>query len=226
MKNRDAKAPANPRERWLAATMDYVTRHGIGELTLRQLAKALGTSHRMLVYHFGSKEGLLTEVVRCSEAEQRALTTQLMTDPSTPPIEQARRVWSQLADKQMWPRERLFFEVYGQALQDRPHTRALLNEIVDAWIEPLVAINQRIGMSAADARAAARLGLAVTRGLLLDLLATGDREGADAAMEHFLTSYMPLAGTKRQKRPEPIGRGKRQLIQGTARPGKRPRGSD
>jgi AcrR family transcriptional regulator len=212
-----AKALANPRERLLAATMDYVTRHGIGELTLRQLAKALGTSHRMLVYHFGSKEGLLTEVVRRSEAEQRALTTQLMADASTPPIEQARRVWGQLADKQMWPRERLFFEVYGQALQGRPHTRALLDEIVDAWIEPLVAINQRIGMSSKDARAAARLGLAVTRGLLLDLLATGDREGANAAMEHFLTNYMPLMGSKKERRPEPIGRSKRQLVRGTIR---------
>jgi AcrR family transcriptional regulator len=220
VRNGGAKAAANPRERLLAATMDYVTRHGIGELTLRQLAKALGTSHRMLVYHFGSKEGLLTEVVRRSEAEQRALTTQLMADTSTPPIDQARRVWSQLADKQMWPRERLFFEVYGQALQGRPHTRALLDEIVDAWLEPLVAVNQRIGMSGEDARAAARLGLAVTRGLLLDLLATGDREGADAAMEHFLTNYMPLTGTKKERRrspPRSIGRGKRQLLHGTTR---------
>jgi hypothetical protein len=146
-----------------------------------------------------------------------------------PPIEQARRVWSQLADKQMWPRERLFFEVYGQALQGRPHTRALLNEIVDAWLEPLVAINQRIGMSGKDARAAARLGLAVTRGLLLDLLATGDREGADAAMEHFLTSYMPPMGTNKERRSESIGRGKQQPVHGTIRParaGKRARGSD
>ena len=136
-----------------------------------------------------------------------------MDDTSTPPFEQARRVCSLLADKQMWPRERLFFEVYGQALQGRPHTRALLDEIVDAWLEPLVAINRRMGISGADARAAARLGLAVTRGLLLDLLATGDREGADAAMEHFLTNYMPLMGTTKQRRGESIGRGRRQVTQ-------------
>jgi AcrR family transcriptional regulator len=197
VKNGGAKAPANPRERLLAATMDYVTRHGIGELTLRQLAKALDTSHRMLVYHFGSKEGLLTEVVRRSEAEQRALTSQLLADTRSSPIEQARRVWSQLADKKMWPRERLFFEVYGQALQGRPHTGALLDEIVDAWLKPLVAVNRRNGMSGKEARAAARLGLAVTRGLLLDLLATGDRKGADAAMEHFLTNYAPLSNAGR-----------------------------
>ena len=65
-----------------------------------------------------------------------------------------------------------------------------------------------------------RLGLAVTRGLLLDLLATKDREGADAAMEHFLTNYMPLMGTKKGTRrspPQSTGRGKRQLLHGTTR---------
>ena len=61
-----------------------------------------------------------------------------------------------------------------------------------------MAINQRIGMTAKDARASARLGLAVARGLLLDLLATGDRAGTDAAMKHFLTSYMPLTGTTKK----------------------------
>ena len=44
-------------------------------------------------------------------------------------------------------------------------------------------------MTPAAARANARLGVAVTRGLLLDLLATGDRDGVEAAMEHFITIY-------------------------------------
>jgi AcrR family transcriptional regulator len=197
---KDGAPAATPRERLLAATMEYVAQHGIGELTLRQLAKALGTSHRMLVYHFGSKEGLLTEVVRRSEAEQRAYTAQLMADTGKPPIEQARRIWAQLADEQMWPRERLFFEVYGQALQGRPHTKALLDEIVDAWIEPLVAINRRFGMTPDEAHAAARLSMAVSRGLLLDLLATGDRKAVDAAMEHFLKNYLPLTAPPKTKR--------------------------
>jgi AcrR family transcriptional regulator len=188
---------ASPSERLLAATMNYVVKRGIGELTLRQLASALGTSHRMLVYHFGSKEGLLTEVVRRSEAEQRAFTTQLLADQKMPPIEQARRIWRQLAEPDMAPRERLFFEVYAQALQGRPHTRALLDEIVDAWLAPLIEVNLRNGMPRDQAEPAARVGLAITRGLLLDLLATGDRKAVDAAMEHFLANYLPLVARVR-----------------------------
>lgn len=55
---------SSPRERLLAAAVEHVAAHGVGDLSLRRLAAALGTSHRMLVYHFGSREGLLVEVVR------------------------------------------------------------------------------------------------------------------------------------------------------------------
>jgi len=182
----------SPRERLLAAAVEYVAAHGIGEVSLRQLAAALGTSHRMLVYHFGSKEGLLVEVIRAVEARQRDVLADLAADADLPVGEQARRMWRRLADPALWPHERLFFEVYGQALQGRPHTAALLDGIVDSWLEPLTALNIAQGLTPERARASARLGIAVTRGLLLDLLATGDRPGADAAMELFIEMYQRL----------------------------------
>jgi hypothetical protein len=40
----------------------------------------------------------------------------------------------------------------------------------------------------------ARLGVAVVRGLLLDLLATGDRAGVDAAMERFIAAFADRDG--------------------------------
>jgi len=182
----------SPRERLLAAAVDHVAAHGIGEVSLRQLAAALGTSHRMLVYHFGSKEGLLVEVIRAVEARQRDALADLAANADLPVDEQARRMWRRLADPALWPHERLFFEVYGQALQGRPHTAALLDGIVDSWLEPLTALNIAQGLPPERARASARLGIAVTRGLLLDLLATGDRPGADAAMELFIEMYQRL----------------------------------
>ena len=41
----------------------YLLEHGLSDLSLRPLADALGTSARLLIYHFESKEGLLTEVL-------------------------------------------------------------------------------------------------------------------------------------------------------------------
>lgn len=173
----------------LSAAVEYVAGHGISDLSLRQLAAALGTSHRMLVYHFGSKESLLVAVVREVERQQRAALAELGADPDLSPVEQGLRLWRRLTDPALWPYERLFFEVYGQALQGRPHTTALLDGIVDTWLEPITALNVRNGMPADVARSTARLSIAVTRGLLLDLLATGDRPAVDAAMHRFLAMY-------------------------------------
>jgi AcrR family transcriptional regulator len=180
---------SSPRDRLLASAVDHIAAHGMGELSLRQLAEALGTSHRMLAYHFGSKEGLLVAVVREVERRQRAALADLGADSSLSPMEQARQLWQRLADPQLWPHERLFFEIYGQALQGRSHAAELLDGIVDSWLDPLADLAVRTGAPPAQARAQARLGLAVTRGLLLDLLATGDRAGVDEAMELFATMY-------------------------------------
>jgi AcrR family transcriptional regulator len=166
--------------------MEHVAEHGVGDLSLRGLAAALGTSHRMLIYHFGSREGLLIEVIRAVEAQQRAALEQLLQDPEATPEETMRRMWRRLADPALWPNERLFFEIYAQALQGSAYALPLLDGIVDFWVEPLTALAVAQGRPEAEARAEARLGVAVTRGLLLDLLATGDRDAVDAAMERYI----------------------------------------
>jgi len=179
------------RERLLAAAMEHVAAYGVGNLSLRGLAAALGTSHRMLSYHFGSREGLLIEVIRTVEAQQRAALAELLLDEDAPPAETMRRMWRRVADPALWPNERLFFEVYAQALQGRSHAEPLLDGIVDLWVEPLTRIAVARGEDEARARAEARLGIAVTRGLLLDLLATRDRAAVDAAMERYIEAMAP-----------------------------------
>ncbi len=177
------------RERLLAAAMEHVAQHGVGDPSLRGLAAALGTSHRMLIYHFGSREGLLIEVIRAVEAQQRAALAEMLLDEDAPPAETMRRMWRRLADPALWPNERLFFEIYGQALQGRAHTTELLDGIVEDWLDPATEINVSLGVPPDAARAHARLGVAVTRGLLLDLLATRDVEAVDAAMKAFIDVY-------------------------------------
>src|SRR5690349_23909914 len=98
------------REQLLHAAVEHVAAHGLGDLSLRQLAAALGTSHRMLVYHFGSKQQLLDEVIRVVEARQREALAELSADAHLSPVEQGRRLWQRLADPALWPHERLFFE--------------------------------------------------------------------------------------------------------------------
>jgi AcrR family transcriptional regulator len=184
-------AHEDPRRRLLDAAIDYVAGHGISDLSLRRLADALGTSHRMLIHHFGSKGGLWVAIVREVEARQLAGIGDIAADPTTSFADATRAWWRHISDPALWPNERLFFEVYGQGLQGRGPAAELLDGIVDSWLEPAAAMAVAMGLPEEQATPFARLGIAVTRGLLLDLLATGDREGVDAAMEHWIALNAP-----------------------------------
>ena len=179
-------APGEARERLLQAASEYVVAHGMTDLSLRRLAAELGTSHRMLIHHFGSRERLWVAIVREVERRQLALMPELLPDPSLSFADAMRVWWRHISDPSLWPNERLFFEVYGQALQGRPGTTELLDGIVDSWLGPVTEIGMAMGLSREVAEASGRLGIAVTRGLLLDLLATGDRAGVDAALEQWI----------------------------------------
>jgi AcrR family transcriptional regulator len=170
-------ASSQARDRLLAAAVEHAMREGIADLSLRELAAAIGTSHRMLIYHFGSREGLLAAVVRSVEKDQLAA---LQT------AQDVRLLWERLSDPAMWPAERLFFEVYAGALLGRPGTEGFARSVVEPSIAAIAAFLTAAGHDSATASAEARLGLAVTRGLLLDLLATGDRDGVAAAYELHL----------------------------------------
>jgi AcrR family transcriptional regulator len=186
----------SPREKLLEGAIDYVAHNGITDLSLRQLASALGTSHRMLIHHFGSKEGLWVAIVHEVEARQRAILTELVPAAGVPVDEAMRAWWRHISDPSLWPNERLFYELYGQAIQGRAHTVAMLDGIIDDWLEPAAEINMALGLSRAEAVAHARLGIAVTRGLLLDLVATRDVEGVNAAMEAFIEVYVAWLQTR------------------------------
>jgi len=169
------------RERLLDAAVRHALDAGIADLSLRQLAAAIGTSHRMLLYHFGSREGLLVAVTQAVEEQQRAA----LLGPGTTAGD-ARRSWEHLSDPRMWPQERLFFELYAYALRGRPGTEGFLDGIVESWVAPVAAALAEAGADERTARADARLAVAVVRGLLLDLLATGDRAGVTEVYERFL----------------------------------------
>ena len=177
------------KERLLQAAMQYVADNGVADLSLRKLAAAIGTSHRMLIYHFGSKEGLLIEIIRSVEEQQRDQLAAFDVDPAVSENEAMRRMWKHLSDPSMWPSERLFYEMYGQALQARPHTVDFLSGIVESWLEPAAAMRRAQGVPENVLLAQARLDVALTRGLILDLLATRDQAGTDAVVEQAIAMF-------------------------------------
>ncbi|GAA3835567.1 helix-turn-helix domain-containing protein [Nocardioides panacisoli] len=179
-----------PRARLLDGVIDHFGQHGIGDTSLRALAEALGTSHRMLIYHFGSREGLLAEVTREVEARQRALMQQTY-DAGLSPSAAAAQYWEQTVEATLRYGP-LFFELAAHAAQGREHAASLRAELIAAWLPPLADLCRAIGIREDQVEPHARLALGAARGLLLDLLVTGDREQVARSAE-LLTRLLLLS---------------------------------
>lgn len=172
------------RQALLSRVVDHLSTDGSSDLTLRGLGQAVGTSHRMLIYHFGGLDGLVAAAVQEVEARQRAALEDLALDPRLTLVELTERLWRRLRADELRSMERLFFQLYGRSLVR--HAPELADSLVLPWLDMVEKLLVARHVDPATARAHARLGTAVARGLLLDLLATGDEAGADAAMDLYL----------------------------------------
>jgi len=174
-----ARTPDLERRRQLLdALVEEFAAGGVGDRSLRDVAAAVGTSHRMLLHHFGSREELLVAIVEQVERRQMGLLPELPTDPA----ESFAAMWSDLHRPELRQWERLFFECYARAAQGEKPFAQMVPGAVDDWLDEVAGV-----AGAAFDPAMARLGLAVVRGLLLDLVATDDEAGVDAAAEAFVT---------------------------------------
>jgi AcrR family transcriptional regulator len=170
----------------LDRAVDYVCRHGLAELSLRPLAKAIGSSPRVLLYYFESKEAMVVEIVRRGRGRQRAMMANLkLTDLS--PREISRSLWREWSKPEWEPLTRLSFEVYSLALSDRSRFPGFLEDSVNEWLDALEACTTLPGYTRAQSRALGTLLIAGFRGFLLDLLATHDRARIDRAVELWLS---------------------------------------
>lgn len=158
----------------LNAVVDYLFLHGLLDLTLRPLAEGLGTSARMLIYHFGSREQLLREAL--AEARRRQVAVlQAFLEAGGDEAAQFRRFWSWLSTPAAEPFTRLFFEAQLFSLRKEPEASHHLQETVLGWtrfVEELLLVR---GAKPDRAAAFAAVAVAAVRGLLLDLLAGCDR---------------------------------------------------
>jgi AcrR family transcriptional regulator len=172
------------REDLLSRAVVWFTENGIGDTSLRSIASALGTSHRMLIYHFGSREGLLTAVVEQVEKRERDLLTELVA-AGDDPYDAGMRFWSQVADTASTFAP-LYFELSGHAMQGRAHAAVLRDWLAEGWTSALTQLFVAVGHAPDRADDLVRMSLAMARGLLFDVAITGDRAAADRAMTEFV----------------------------------------
>lgn len=178
------------REVLLEKVLDYCIEHGVGDTSLRALASEIGTSHRMLIYHFGSREGLLTAVVDHIWESQQATLEQLADTSPDDPAEGAWLFWQMLVENSAVAP--LVFEMSAPAMHGAPWTESFRvgsARLVERVAARLVAF----GEPGEHAEVLARMCVAVMHGALWELRITGDTEAANVTVRAFLDATWPAS---------------------------------
>lgn len=183
-----APPPTSPRDLLLERAIAWFAANGVGDTSLRTLAAGIGTSHRMLNYHFGSREGLLGAVVEAVErAEQDALLELAASD--LPPADAGMTFWARVADRAAVFAP-LFFELSTHAMRGAEHAAALRAWLNSGWTDALRGAYLAAGLTEDRANTLALQSLAMARGLLFEVAVTGDRAAADEAMAQWTVMVM------------------------------------
>jgi AcrR family transcriptional regulator len=166
-----------PRAKLLRKGQDLLAERGgrLSDLTLRKLAEQLGTSHRMLIHHFGSRDGYLAALL--SELRRQELTA-LRELSAEGTYKDALHLLERLyLDPAHEPRIAAFYYVLGLAIQDPESYREFLGSL-DDWTTLFTTLGEREGLPREAATARAQALVWTARGLLVKAIATGDRQQA------------------------------------------------
>ena len=190
----DTTPSARQRE-LLEAAYDYVLTHGLSDLSLRPLAAAIGSSPRVLIFLYGSKDGLVRALLQRARADQLALVDGASaTDDGGGLAPAVERLWAWLSAPERRRLLRLWAEAYARSLADSegPWVGFARATVTD-WLAVL-ADHQPPGEREAEAGAAGRtLALAVLRGALLDLLATDDEPRVSGGVAAYVATLRATA---------------------------------
>jgi len=135
---RRPKKPPMTKESLLPRLAAHVLAHGLGQASLRPLARAAGTSDRMLIYHFDTKEALIIDLLQHLAGIYAAQLDNLLA-ADRPASRQAllARILAHNADPAMAPFLTLWWEIVAGAARDLPGFRAAARAMVDrlhAWL--------------------------------------------------------------------------------------------
>lgn len=186
-----APEPGSARQQELLdAAYTYVLGNGLGDMSLRPLARAIGSSPRVLLFLFGSKEGLIRALLaRAREDELRYLNALREGGRQSEGLASAgREVWFWLAAPSHRQLLALWVEGYARSLLGEPGPWADFGkDTVLDWLALLAERQPATRRNTEAGQDERTLLLAVLRGALLDLLATGDTDRLTSAVEHHLS---------------------------------------
>lgn len=186
--SQQAPTPSARQTELLEAAYRYALAHGLTDLSLRPLAEAIGSSPRVLLFLFESKDGLLRALLARARADELALLDRAgRPDGPTGLGPAVERIWTWLAAEEHRPLLRLWAEAYTRSLvqPDGPWA-GFARATVEDWLGALAGFQPPSERDSAAGATRRTLALAVLRGALLDLLATDDERRLTGAVAHQL----------------------------------------
>ena len=171
----------------------YLLEHGLSDLSLRPLADALGTSARLLIYHFESKEGLLTEVLDSMQTRLRMSFGSMLERRGERSERPLKVFWDWAITDENYPYFKLLYELQILAVQNPAVYGQYLQRNASNWSELIATALPETERTPAMVTL---LG-AVFDGLFLELMCTGDRKRTTQAIQQFIR----LVDEAREARP-------------------------
>ncbi|MFI9615804.1 TetR/AcrR family transcriptional regulator [Streptomyces sp. NPDC052023] len=190
--------PPDPAKRrhLLDRVREYVLQHGLSDFSVRRLAQALGTSDRMLLYYFGSKERMITEALAVYERRPLLRAREILENVG-PPTDAAglRRLmedtWRHFSDPDVRASLPLYLEIMSAGVLHPDRYGPILSDSLTAWTDLLAAVFRDFGMDQGRAATQATLLTDAVFGLLVAPLVDDHWDRADAAFAALLDSLEP-----------------------------------
>lgn len=155
------------REALAEAATEYALEHGLIDLSLRPLAAAIGTSDRMLLYHFEDKHDLVATILRVSN--DRAVAEVRALEAARDVRRAVADLWAACTTGQLDRCQRLYVQAAALGLLGREPYLSVVRESNQRWVEALVDYLVQAGAPRSRAGRAVALLDAAFMGLQLDL---------------------------------------------------------
>lgn len=177
-------SPSARKAELLELAYRYVLDHGLVDLSLRPLAAAIGSSPRVLLFLFGSKDGLIRALLARARADELSMLEGL---PQGSLADVAGRIWTWASEPRHRPVLVLWAQAYVRSLTepDGPWT-SFAQSTVEDWLAVLAAAQPPAVRRTRAGLAQRTQVLAVLRGAILDLIATGDTRRITTAVTDYL----------------------------------------
>ncbi|WP_326827997.1 MULTISPECIES: TetR/AcrR family transcriptional regulator [unclassified Streptomyces] len=185
--------PADPTKRadLLRRVRSYVLRNGLASLSLRPLARELGTSDRMLLYYFGTKERMVAEALSLDDRRPLLRLRHVRNSADAPEDAAGLRslleeLWEEFHSPDRQAVMPLQFELMTASVLHPDRYGPLMHDLITEWTDLFTPLLARLDMSDERARNEATLVVDAILGLLYGSLADGDWDRAAAAFHTLL----------------------------------------